>query len=121
MEKFDDVKQIKESYSEHSETDYEKLRKLDAKAKCPAEVFAYIFGVMAALILGVGMCLAMHTIGPATTAMLAVGIVVGVIGMIMAGINYPVYKAILKRSKAKYSFQILTLSDKILNEDMQQQ
>lgn len=121
MEKFDDVKQIKESYSEHSETDYEKLRKLDAKAKRPAEVFAYIFGVMAALILGVGMCLAMHTIGPATTAMLAVGIVVGVIGMIMAGINYPVYKAILKKSKAKYSFQILTLSDKILNEDMQQQ
>lgn len=117
MENIDQVKQIKETYSEHSESDYEKLRKLDAKAKRPAEAFAYTFGVIAALILGVGMCLAMHVVGPVTVAMTAVGVVVGVVGIIMASVNYPIYKAILKKSKAKYSFQILTLSDKILNED----
>ena len=117
MENIDQVKQIRETYSEHGESDYEKLRKLDAKAKRPAEGFAYTFGVIAALILGVGMCLAMHVVGPATIAMTAVGVVVGVVGIIMACVNYPIYKAILKKSKAKYSFQILTLSDKILNED----
>ena len=121
MENIDQVRQIKENYSEHTESDYEKLRKLDAKAKRPAEAFAYTFGVIAALVLGAGMCLAMHVIGPATAAMMAVGIAVGVVGIVMASVNYPIYKAILKKSKAKYSFQIRTLTDKILNEETQEQ
>lgn len=33
------------------------LKKLDRKAKGKANIFAYTFGVMMALVLGVGMCL----------------------------------------------------------------
>ena len=35
------------------------LRKLDAKAKLPATVFTYTFGIITALVAGVGMCLSM--------------------------------------------------------------
>lgn len=44
------------------------LRKLDAKAKLPATVFVYTFGIITALIAGVGMCLSMNVIGSVTTA-----------------------------------------------------
>ena len=36
------------------------LKKLDRKAKLPAEIFTYTFGVISALVLGLGMCLSMH-------------------------------------------------------------
>ena len=39
------------------------LRKLDAKAKLPATVFTYTFGIITALVAGVGMCLSMKVIG----------------------------------------------------------
>lgn len=44
------------------------LKKLDRKAKRPAEIFAFTFGVVAALIMGVGMCLSMKVIGGGSTA-----------------------------------------------------
>ena len=64
------------------------LRKLDKKAKLPANVFAYTFGVIAALVLGVGMCLAMKVIGDGSDAMMALGIVIGVVGMRQRQLSY---------------------------------
>jgi hypothetical protein len=67
------------------------LKKLDAKAKLPAIVFTYSFGIISTLIAGLGMCLAMQVIGSGTVGM-ALGIVLGVIGFTGCGINYPIYK-----------------------------
>lgn len=39
------------------------LRKLDRRAKLPANIFAYSFGVGMTLVLGLGMCLSMGVIG----------------------------------------------------------
>ncbi len=39
------------------------LRKLDTKAKLPATVFTYTFGIITAMVAGVGMCLSMKVIG----------------------------------------------------------
>ena len=39
------------------------LRKLDRKAKMPANIFAYTFGIVFTLVFGTGMCLAMKVIG----------------------------------------------------------
>ncbi|MCD8161774.1 MAG: hypothetical protein LUE61_11620 [Clostridiales bacterium] len=36
------------------------LKKLDRKAKLPAVVFAYVFGIVGALVTGLGMCLSMQ-------------------------------------------------------------
>lgn len=89
------------------------LRKLDARAKLPATIFTYTFGIIAALVTGVGMCLSMNVIGGGTTAMSVLGVIVGIIGLLGMGINYPVYKKMLANSKQKYAFEIMQLAKEI--------
>ena len=89
------------------------LKKLDAKAKRPAQIFAYTFGIIAALILGVGMCLSMNVIGSGTTAMTAIGIVIGVVGIALVSVNYPIYKKMLESGKKKYAADIIRLTKEI--------
>ena len=88
------------------------LKKLDRKAKMPATIFAYTFGIISTLVAGTGMCLAMQVIGSGTTSMV-IGIIVGLIGFVGCGVNYPAYKKILERDKSKYAFEIVTLAREI--------
>ncbi len=105
------VQHIREQYEERQTTKFDELRELDRKVKRPAEIFAYTFGSIGALVLGTGMCLAMKVIGD----MMAFGIVVGLIGIGMVSVTYSLYKAILRSRKKKYSTQIFELSDSLLN------
>lgn len=91
------------------------LKKLDKKAKLPATIFTYTFGVISALIVGTGMCLAMQVIGSGVVPMVA-GIVIGIIGFVFCGINYPIYKRMLERDKAKYAYEIVELAREISEE-----
>lgn len=89
------------------------LRKLDAKAKRPAHIFAYTFGVIFALVLGVGMCLAMKVIGDGSDFSFVLGIVVGLLGIAGVSVNYPIYKKILESGKKKYAADIIELAKDI--------
>ncbi len=89
------------------------LRKLDAKAKRPAAVFTYTFGILAALVMGVGMCLSMKVIGGGTTPMFILGVILGAAGMVGMGINYPIYKKLLAKGKQKYAYDIMELAKEI--------
>lgn len=89
------------------------LCKLDARAKLPATVFTYTFGILAALITGVGMCLSMKVIGSGTTAMFVPGILIGIIGLLGMGINYPIYRKLLAQGKQKCAYEILELAKEI--------
>lgn len=89
------------------------LRKLDARAKLPATIFTYTFGIIAALITGVGMCLSMNVIGSGTIAMFVLGVIIGLMGLLGMGINYPIYKKILANGKRKYAFEIMQLAKEI--------
>lgn len=89
------------------------LRKLDARAKLPATVFTYTFGIAAALVTGVGMCLSMHVIGNDTTAMFILGVIIGILGLTGMGINYPIYRKLLAQGKQKYAFEIMELAKEI--------
>ena len=89
------------------------LRKLDKKAKLPATVFIYTFGIIAALVFGVGMCLAMGQIGSGTTGSFALGIFIGVLGMTGICVNYPIFKKLLEKGKQKYAFEIMELAKEI--------
>ena len=108
---------IREHYTEKQITDLDTLRELDAKVKRPASVFAYVFGSISAIIMGAGMSLIMtdiaEKIGLGIDPMIP-GIVIGIVGMIMALLNYPMYKGILGSRKKKYGTKILELSDKIM-------
>ena len=91
------------------------LKKLDNKAKLPSTIFTYTFGIVSSLIVGTGMSFAMQVIGRGTIAMVA-GIVIGIIGFILCGINYPIYKRMLERDKAKYAYEIVELDREISEE-----
>ena len=88
------------------------LRKLDAKAKNPANIFAYTFGIISALVLGTGMSLAMQVIGSGAVSMI-LGIIIGTIGIIGCCVNYPIYKKLLENGKKKYAYEIVELAREI--------
>ena len=88
------------------------LKKLDNKAKLPATIFTYSWGIVSALVFGTGMCLAMQVIGGGLAGMV-LGIVVGIVGMIGCGVNYPIYKKMLEKGKAKYAYEIVELARQI--------
>ena len=104
------AEQLANEYAPKDTTKVVALRKLDARAKLPATVFTYSFGVISALVLGVGMCLAMGQIGSGTAGSFVLGIVIGIIGM---GVNYPIYKKLLANGKKKYAFEIMELAKEI--------
>ena len=89
------------------------LRKLDARAKLPATLFTYSFGIISSLVLGTGMCLTMGQIGSGSTGSFVLGIVIGIAGLIGIGVNYPIYKRILENGKKKYAFEIMELAQEI--------
>ena len=89
------------------------LRKLDRKAKMPANVFAYTFGIVTSLIAGTGMCLSMNGVGGGTIGFMILGIIIGILGFIGMGINYLIYKKILEKGKQKYAFEIMELAKQI--------
>lgn len=108
------VKEIKEGYEPKEKTKYDELIALNRKVELPAYIFAYAFGIVAALILGVGMCLAMQVIGTGVPLMV-LGIVVGIIGIALVSVNYPIFLAIMKSRKKKYAEKVIALSEELLN------
>lgn len=106
------AEEIRAEYSEKKRTKLDELFELDRKVKRPAEIFAFVFGTIGALVMGFGMCLAMKVIGD----MMALGIVIGVVGIAMVSVNYFIYKMIINRGKKEYGDKILALTDEILSE-----
>lgn len=88
------------------------LKKLDRKAKMPATIFTYTFGIVSALVVGTGMCLSMGVIGNTVNSFIT-GIIIGIAGFIGCGVNYPIYKKMLEKGKAKYAYDIVRLAREI--------
>ena len=82
------AEQLANEYAPKDTSKVVALRKLDAKAKLPATVFTYTFGIITALVAGVGMCLSMKVIGNGSTAMFVLGVIVGIIGLLGMGILF---------------------------------
>ena len=112
------MKKIRTQYIEKTHTKLDELKVLDAKVKCPANVFAGIFGTVSALVMGSGMSMAMTDVGQVLNIPnpMVVGIIIGLVGMRMAILNYPMYKGILNSRRRKYADKIVALSDKIMRE-----
>ena len=60
------AEQLANKYAPKDTTKVVALRKLDTKAKLPATVFTYTFGIITAMVASVGMCLSMKVIGSGT-------------------------------------------------------
>ena len=110
------VQKIRTQYTEKQYSELDVLKELDSKVKRPANIFAYVFGSLSALIMGSGMSLVMTDISTSVGIEnpMVLGIVIGIIGMLMAIINYPIYKAILSSRRKKHADKIIAVSDKII-------
>lgn len=111
------VQKIRTQYTEKEHSQLDELKELDAKVKRPANAFAYIFGSIGAIVMGSGMSLVMTDIGSSIGIEngMVPGIIIGIVGMLMAIINYPIHKNILASRRKKYADRIMELSDKIMS------
>ena len=107
------AEQLANEYAPKDTSKVVALRKLDTKAKLPAILFAYTFGIIAALVTGIGMCFSMNVIGNGTSTMFVLGVIIGIIGLMGMEINYPVYRKMLAKGKQKYAFEIMELAKEI--------
>jgi len=110
------VRKIRTQYTEKQHTELDALKALDAKVKRPANVFAYTYGSLGAMVMGAGMSLVMTELGEiiGLANALVPGIVTGVVGMAMALSTYPIYKKLLSNRKKKFAPEILALSEKLM-------
>ncbi|WP_242856511.1 AtpZ/AtpI family protein [Butyrivibrio sp. AE2032] len=91
------------------------LKKLDERAKLPAFISAMTLGIIGTLIFGAGMCFGLSVFGTGEIFMV-IGVLLGIVGAAISGINYPLYKKLLKKGKEKYAFEILELAKEITGE-----
>ncbi len=110
------VQKIRTQYTEKKHTGLDALMELDNKVKRPANVFAYIFGCVSAIVMGAGMSLVMTDIGTqlGMSDTMVPGVVIGVIGLVLVVINYPMYKKILGARRKKFADKIIALSDELM-------
>ena len=110
------VLSIRDKYLPQEKNEVEKLMELDAKVKRPANVFAYTYGSVSAIVMGAGMSLVMTDIGAmiGLASTMVPGIAIGIVGMAMALTTYPIHKRMLASRRKKYAPEIIKLSEKIM-------
>lgn len=110
-----EVEQIRSQYQPRQEDPMERLRKLHSGPSQKAQLWALTLGVVGVLLLGTGMSLIMTELGELLGSYcVAIGVGVGVLGMLMAALAYPVYERVLKAERKKIAPEILRLTDELL-------
>ena len=105
-----EIEAIKKKYVKKDDDKFEQLRNLDKSAERPGLMWAIMSGTIGTLLLGIGMscCLVWGE------KLFVPGIIVGVCGIVLICIAYPLYKNITKREREKIAPQILSLSKELL-------
>ena len=116
----EEIKAIRKKYtaSEEHEDKMSELRRLDSSVTHKATTVSLIFGIIGALILGFGMSLAMtdlsEILGAHRSMAMLVGIVIGVIGIILVCLAYPVYNRIIKKERKRIAPEIIRITDELM-------
>ncbi len=114
----DEIKRIRQKYQPQETDKMEQLRRLDASVNSKAISWSLAVGILGALIMGSGMSLAMTNLGDfvglSENVALVVGIIVGVIGMVLAGFAYPVHCKIVKKEREKIAPEVIRLTDELM-------
>ena len=110
-----EVEDIRKKYLPKEEDKMEQLRKLHAVPTQKAQAASLAVGITGTLIMGAGMSLAMTDIGAALGNLsMLVGIAVGVVGMVLVALAYPLYNRVLKKEREKIAPEILRLTDELM-------
>ena len=114
----EEIKAIRKKYaaSEETEDKMTQLRRLDASVYSKASTAALAVGIVGALIMGIGMSLVMTDIGAVLGTVLAmvIGISIGVVGIVLVCLAYPIYNRTLKKEREKIAPEILRLTDELM-------
>ena len=114
----EEIKEIRKKYATTEETEDKmtQLRRLDASVYSKASTAALAVGIVGALILGIGMSLVMTDIGAVLGTVLAmvIGVGIGVIGIVLVCLAYPIYNRTLKKEREKIASEILRLTDELM-------
>ena len=110
-----EVESIRKKYLPKEEDKLEQLRRLHSIPTQKAQAWAIALGVIGALVLGTGMSLCMTPLSGflGGTAMF-VGIPVGLVGIVLVALAYPLYNRVLKKERAKIAPEILRLTDELM-------
>ena len=110
-----EVEAIRKKYLPREADKMEQLRRLHAIPTQKAQAASLAVGIIGALIMGTGMSLAMTEIGAALGSLaMVLGILVGIVGMVLVALAYPLYNRVLKKQREKIAPEILRLSDALL-------
>lgn len=113
-----EVESIRKKYLPQEEDKMAQLRRLDRSATQKAQTWALTLGIVGALVLGTGMSLAMTELGEVlgvhSNLALAMGIVIGVVGLVLVALAYPMYGRILQRERQRIAPEILRLTDELM-------
>lgn len=111
----EEVKQIREKYMPQQEDKMEQLRRLDRSATQKAQAWSIGLGVVGALVMGLGMSLAMTNLGEVLGSIaMPLGVVIGVAGMVPVALAYPMYSRILKKERERIAPEILRLTEELM-------
>ncbi|MDD4532143.1 MAG: hypothetical protein PHW22_01755 [Bacilli bacterium] len=103
---------IKEEYSSKTErtSKLEELENMNRKVKLPGFIVSISVGSIGILLFGAG--LSALLVGN----YLVLGLSLGIPGLVLSLIAYPLYKTIINYRKARYASKIIRLSDEIIND-----
>lgn len=114
-----EIEEIRKKYLPPEQDKMAQLRKLHASVGSKAMTLSLVIGIVGALILGSGMSLIMTdlaaSLGIAAGAAMVLGVILGLVGLIMVALAYPVYDRVLKKERARIAPEILRLTDELLN------
>ena len=115
-----EIQKIRDKYEKPTaeEDKMTQLRRLDASVHSKATAVALVLGIIGALIMGCGMSLIMTDIGaiigvPSNLAML-IGVPIGIVGMVLVCLAYPVYNRTVKKEREKIAPEIIRLADELM-------
>lgn len=106
----EELQQLRSKYLPKEESKMDKLRRLDAGASQKASLFSLIVGIIGALILGLGMSCCMVWAGP----WFVPGIVIGIVGIGLICLAYPLYLRVLKKEQARIAPMVLQLTEELM-------
>ena len=110
-----EVEAIRKKYLPKEEDKMEQLRKLHRIPTQKAKAAALVIGILGTLIMGTGMSLAMTDIGRALGSLsMGFGIVIGLVGIVLVALAYPIYNRVLIKERQRIAPEILRLTDELM-------
>ena len=116
----EEIKAIRKKYAATEETEDKMtvLRRLDAGVTKKATTLSLIIGIWGALVLGLGMSLAMSELGEMFGAYKAFamvfGVIIGIVGIVLVSLAYPIYNRTVKKEREKIAPEIIRLTDELM-------